>query len=236
MAFFCPPIEVTAIYIYIYVYTHSVSVLPRGRTDSSTSSHKDCRNWFPVQPGFAIPCVAATFGASLPCIPASFRAFSPTGIQNAKYKNQRPWVYPYPSVSDFADETQTMVQTGSDQNSNHARLCIYQGKEKLRPWSEFSGKEKLRPWSELLGRENSDHGLNFGLPTGGGRSCFLRKQAVQSNGLSATRFSKIATSSPEVREKLQLQIANRRLLHSVVACAASHIERDWQEKPQQHCV
>ena len=47
----------------------------------------------------------------------------------------------------------------SDQNSDHARLCMYQGKEKLRPWSKF------------LGRENSDHGLNFGLPRGGGRSC-----------------------------------------------------------------
>ena len=38
-----------------------------------------------------------------------------------------------------------------DQNSDHLRLCIYQGKEKLRPWSEF------------LGRENSDHGLSLGV-------------------------------------------------------------------------
>ena len=47
----------------------------------------------------------------------------------------------------------------SNQNSDHAKLCIYKGKEKLGPWSKF------------LGRENSDHGLNFGLPRGGGRSC-----------------------------------------------------------------
>ena len=40
-------------------------------------------------------------------------------------------------------------EKSSDQNSDHPRLCIYQGKEKLRPWSEF------------LGRENSDHGLSF---------------------------------------------------------------------------
>ena len=46
----------------------------------------------------------------------------------------------------------------SDQNSDHTRLCIYQGMEKLRPWSKF------------LGRENPDHGLNFGTPRGGGRS------------------------------------------------------------------
>ena len=47
----------------------------------------------------------------------------------------------------------------SDQNSDHTRLCVYQG------------KEKVRPWSKSLGWENSAHGLNFGLPRGGGRSC-----------------------------------------------------------------
>ena len=64
-------------------------------------------------------------------------------------------------IHDRADqklETQIMVQ---------AKL-----KPKLRPRQTLylPGKEKLRPWSKFLGRENSDHGLNFGLPRGGGRS------------------------------------------------------------------
>ena len=45
----------------------------------------------------------------------------------------------------------------SEQNSDHPRLCIY--------W----GKEKLRPWSKSLGRENSDHGLSSGCFWGRGR-------------------------------------------------------------------
>ena len=31
----------------------------------------------------------------------------------------------------------------SDQNSDDARLCIYQGKEKLRPWSKFLGTQTM---------------------------------------------------------------------------------------------
>ena len=32
-------------------------------------------------------------------------------------------------------------EKNSDQNSDHPRLCIYWGKEKPRPWSEFLGRE-----------------------------------------------------------------------------------------------
>ena len=54
------------------------------------------------------------------------------------------------------DETQTMVQ---------AKL-----RPKLRPRQTLylPGKGETQTiWSKLLGRENSDHGLNFGLPRGG---------------------------------------------------------------------
>ena len=54
------------------------------------------------------------------------------------YILQRPWVYPYPSVSDFAGtKLRPWSKQNSDQNSDHTRLCIYHGKR------------------------NSDHGLSF---------------------------------------------------------------------------
>ena len=61
------------------------------------------------------------------------------------------------------EETQTMVREELGPNSDHPRLCI------------FLGKEKLRPWSEFLGRENSDHGLSFGCFWGRGRLGGSRK-------------------------------------------------------------
>ena len=85
---------------------------------------------------------------------------------------------PAPLFLTLRDETQPWSKQNSDQNSDHARLCIYRGKEKLRPWSKF------------LGRENSDHGLNFGLPRGGGRSCLDEKR------------SEIATTSVSLPEAL----------------------------------
>ena len=83
-----------------------------------------------------------------------------------------------------------MVQANPDQNSDHARLCIYQGKEKLRPWSKF------------LGRENSDHGLNFGLPRGGGRSCLRGAFCDQfSNTRGPLRGSRVATTETIANRK-----------------------------------
>ena len=73
-------------------------------------------------------------------------------------RNKCSFFYPYPSVSALAGgNSEFWSEKNSDQNSDHPRLCIYWGNEKLRPWSEF------------LGRENSDHGLSFGCFWGRGR-------------------------------------------------------------------
>ena len=65
---------------------------------------------------------------------------------------------PTPVFLTSRKETQTMVRAKLGPNSDHPRLCIYQGKEKLRPLFEF------------LGRENSDHALSLGCFGGrGGR-------------------------------------------------------------------
>ena len=60
---------------------------------------------------------------------------------------------PYPSVSSspFAGRNSDHGPSKTHRpNPDHARLC------------NFLEKEKLRPWSKFLGRENSDHGLSFG--------------------------------------------------------------------------
>ena len=72
---------------------------------------------------------------------------------------------PTPVFLSSREETQTMVQENSDQNPDNPRPCIYQGKAKLRPWSEF------------LGRENSDHGLSFLCFWGRGRRGISRQRA-----------------------------------------------------------
>ena len=74
----------------------------------------------------------------------------------------------------------------SDQNSDHARLCISQGKEKLRPWSQFPG------------RENSDHGLNLCLPRGGGRSCLDDECGLKSDSLGCRNADHL--EPPEARK------------------------------------
>ena len=89
------------------------------------------------------------------------RASTVTTALYWKRNYSTPMGLPYPTVSDFAgrnwdhgpSKTQTQTQTKTQ------TLYLPGGKEKVRPWSKFPG------------RENSDHGLNFGLPRGGGRSC-----------------------------------------------------------------
>ena len=58
---------------------------------------------------------------------------------------------PLPSVSDFVGRSSDHGPGKTlDQNPDHPKLCVYQGKKELRPWSKFPG------------RETSDHSLSFG--------------------------------------------------------------------------
>ena len=69
---------------------------------------------------------------------------------------ERPWVYPYPRVSDFAGRS-----------SDHGPSKT-QTKTQTTPVSLFTRQRReTQTWSKFLGRDNSDHGLNFGLPRGG---------------------------------------------------------------------
>ena len=86
---------------------------------------------------------------------------------------------PTPVFLPSREETQTMVREKLGPNSDHPRLCIYWGNEKLRPWSEF------------LGRENSDHGLSFGCFWGRGRrggSQLFRSLQLQFSGPTGINF------------------------------------------------
>ena len=52
------------------------------------------------------------------------------------------WSTPTPVFLISQDETQAIwSEQHSDQNSDHARLCVFLEKEKLRPWSKFLGRE-----------------------------------------------------------------------------------------------
>ena len=87
------------------------------------------------------------------------QALSKLPFSNLPFSFQRPWVYPYPRVSDFAgrksdqgpSKTQTKNQTTAD--------SVFIGERRNSDHGLSSSEGK-----------NSDHGLNFGLPRGGGRS------------------------------------------------------------------
>ena len=141
---------------------------------------------------------------------------------------QRSFVYPYPSVSDLAGgnsdhgprKTRTKTQT-------HARLWIYQGKEKLRPWSEF------------LGRGNSDHGLSLGCfwgrdRRGGSQIWMVFKMASSSNVLErgmwvpvrfGTRLGVSLAAPKAVSKRMGLKMATfENLVRLTTFCAARGFE------------
>ena len=101
------------------------------------------------------------------------------GQKRAKKEVNAHGSTPTPGFLTWRDETQTMVRAKT------------QTKSQTTPDSVFTReRRKLRPWCKFLGRENSDHGLNFGLPRGGGRSCLLVARAIR-NAIRAYRFARI---------------------------------------------